>query len=314
MNAFPATVGSYSPDGRGGQALDTVAVVLPVRDGAKTLGAQLRALSEQTYPAPFPIVIVDDGSRDSTGEVAEQWARTLPNLRILRSPIPRGLSWARNTGAKAVSAEYLAYCDSDDVADPGWLAAMTAGLATSDLVGGHLDLDALNSPRSLAWRSHIPPPTGEPGLPHGEGYLPYAVGANLGVRRSVLTDLGGFDQRLSGHEDVEFCWRAQMASYSLSYAPDAIMQYRLRDTLHGLATQRYHYGTSFAHVYSLYAEHGDLPSASRLAIARQWSQVLMRAPAALRSNSSTGQWVFDASWLVGCAVGSARRHVLCPPG
>lgn len=293
--------------------METITVVVPVRDGAQTLGAQLRALSEQTYPAPFPIVIVDDGSRDNTAEVAEQWAQTLPDLRILKSPIPRGLSWARNAGAKAASTEYLAYCDSDDVADPGWLAAMTAALATSDLVGGHLDLDALNSPRALSWRSHNPPPTGEQGLPRTMGYLPYAIGANLGVRRSVLTALGGFDQRLSGHEDVEFCWRAQLASYSLSYAPEAIMQYRLRDTLAGLATQRFHYATSYMHLYTLYAGQG-VPSTSRRAIGRQWSQVIIRAPAALRSNSSAGQWVFDASWLVGCVAGSVRRHVLYPVG
>ena len=291
--------------------MESVAVVVPVRDGAGTLGAQLRALSEQTYPAPFPIVIVDDGSRDHTGEVAEQWARTLPDLRIVRSPVPRGLSWARNAGATAASTEYLAYCDSDDVADPGWLAAMTASLATSDLVGGHLDLSALNSPRSLSWRSHIPPPTGEAGLPCSPGYLPYAIGANLGVRRSVLTAVGGFDQRLSGHEDVEFSWRVQLASYSLSYAPEAVMHYRLRDTLAGLAAQRFRYGTSFAHVYALYAGQ-SVPPASRRAIGRQWSRTLMRAPTALRSSRAAGQWVFDTSWLVGCAVGSVRRRVLCP--
>ena len=73
-------------------------------------------------------------------------------------------------------------------------------------------------------------------------YLPYAVGANLGVRKEVWAKLGGFDNSyIGGHEEVDFCWRAQRAGYRLAYAPDAIMHYRLRDTLKGAVKQRYNY-------------------------------------------------------------------------
>jgi hypothetical protein len=62
---------SVDVSGRG-RAPDLVSVVVPVRDGALTLPAQLRALTSQTYTAPWGVLVVDNGSTDATREVAEK--------------------------------------------------------------------------------------------------------------------------------------------------------------------------------------------------------------------------------------------------
>src|SRR5206468_3683315 len=50
---------------------DLVSVIIPVRNGAATLGSQLRALAAQTYPGLWEIVIADNGSTDATAAIAE---------------------------------------------------------------------------------------------------------------------------------------------------------------------------------------------------------------------------------------------------
>lgn len=60
-----------------------VSVVLPVRDGERTLGAALESLRAQTF-AHFEVLVVDDGSRDGSGGIARAWERRDGRFRVVR--------------------------------------------------------------------------------------------------------------------------------------------------------------------------------------------------------------------------------------
>jgi len=93
-----------------------VSVLLPCRDAADTLEASLRSLLDQRW-SDFEIVAVDDGSRDRTGELLDEWSGRDPRLRVLHAG-RRGLVPALNDAAGAARGRLLARMDADDVAHP----------------------------------------------------------------------------------------------------------------------------------------------------------------------------------------------------
>lgn len=88
-----------------------VSVVIPAYNAARTLTATVESALAQTVQ-DFEIVIVDDGSRDATLEVARSIAD--PRVRVL-SQANGGAAAARNTGVRAATGEYVALLDADDL-------------------------------------------------------------------------------------------------------------------------------------------------------------------------------------------------------
>lgn len=285
-------------------------VIVPVRNGGNQFGRQLRALADQVEPNEFEVVVVDNGSVDRTADVARAHAHLFTSMAIIECDA-QGLAAARNAGVSAASGSFLLFCDHDDVASPSWVAGMTAALGSYDVVGGSLDLTRTNNARVRAWRTEPPPQ----GLARTMGYALYAVGASLGVRRQVHEVLGGFDTAYRGsHDEVEFCWRAQEAGFSLGQAPDAVMSYTLRAQLSGLARQRFGYGRSYAQLHSDSLRLGrPVDSGSVGSELRTLVGLACRMPLLILSDRARGRWVYDASWNAGRWVGDVEFRTMCPP-
>lgn len=269
-------------------------VIIPVRSGADVIATQLEALAAQDR-TDFELLICDNGSSDATVEIARGWRERFAALRIIDCSGAAGVSVARNGGAQAAATPLLLFADADDRADPHWVSAMVDAFAQADLVGGAVETAAINAPEVLAW-TQAPDSSA---LPTALRYLPYAVGANLGVRKEVWAKLGGFDNSyIGGHEEVDFCWRAQRAGYRLAYAPDAIMHYRLRDTLKGAVKQRYNYGRSNAQLQARFRDEPALPPFTRRRAVRILGSHLWHWRAVLDPNTRGG-WLTGLGWTVG---------------
>jgi len=282
-----------------------VSVVLPVRNGAATLGIQLAALAAQTFRGGWELVLVDNGSTDGTWRLAERWRDRLPGLRIHTEPGARGANYARNAGCRVAGGDRIAFCDHDDVADPGWLAALVRGLDTHPAVGGFLERESLNDPAVVATRPQ------RAGLRDGGfGFLPYPLTANCAVRREVWVRLGGFDESFRyGSDDVEFFWRAQLAGFALGYVPDAVMHYRLRPDLPSMACQYYDYGRSHPMLFRTFGTAGMPPSRWRTG-GRSWRDLAAGLPGLAGSRRARAVWVTRAAMCCGRVVGSVRHRVL----
>jgi glycosyltransferase involved in cell wall biosynthesis len=87
--------------------MSTFAVVIPADDAALFLPRALASVAAQTC-APAEVIVVDDGSRDETAELAQAWG-----ARVIRQA-NRGPSAARNTGVAAAGAPWIAFLDADD--------------------------------------------------------------------------------------------------------------------------------------------------------------------------------------------------------
>jgi len=96
----------------------TISVVIVTLNRAHLLRDALASLMRQTRP-PDEVVVVDNGSTDTTGEVIAEFASSL-NLISVEEP-RRGIPYARNTGVRHASKDIVAFIDDDCVASPDWL-------------------------------------------------------------------------------------------------------------------------------------------------------------------------------------------------
>ena len=121
-----------------------ITVVVPVRDAMPWLPAQLEALAAQEGDLEWEVVVADNGSTDSSVEVAREWSARNPRFRVVDASARLGPGAARNIGVDAARGTLLAFCDADDLVSPGWLAGMAAALERADVVAGVFDFCSLN--------------------------------------------------------------------------------------------------------------------------------------------------------------------------
>jgi len=102
---------------------ELVSVIVPAYNRAATIGATLDSITGQTG-WPFEVIVVDDGSRDGTAEIARRHA---PDALVIEQPNQRR-SAARNNGASRARGAFLYFFDSDDLMEPGAIARLAACL------------------------------------------------------------------------------------------------------------------------------------------------------------------------------------------
>lgn len=94
---------------------DLITIIVPVYNGEKYIGRCLDSILQQTY-SEYEILLVNDGSTDATGEIAEKYAKQYPNIRIV-SKENQGLPQARRTGVENAKGKYIGFVDADDWID-----------------------------------------------------------------------------------------------------------------------------------------------------------------------------------------------------
>jgi glycosyltransferase involved in cell wall biosynthesis len=93
-----------------------VSVIVPTFNRSATLPRALNSVRVQTFQ-DWELIVVDDGSTDATVATVTNWMeeqRLTGRARLIIEPANRGVSRARNLGAKAARGEWLAFLDSDD--------------------------------------------------------------------------------------------------------------------------------------------------------------------------------------------------------
>ncbi len=109
-----------------------ISVIIPAYNEERYLPQCLNSILAQQVP-DMEILVVDDGSRDGTLALAQNYSRRYPQVRVIVHPENRGLGAARNTGLRNAHGAYLVFVDADDFLMPGSLAQICAALR-GDLV------------------------------------------------------------------------------------------------------------------------------------------------------------------------------------
>jgi glycosyltransferase involved in cell wall biosynthesis len=104
-----------------------VSVIIPVYNGAATIAKAIDSVLAQSLDGTVELVVVNDGSIDSTAQVLEAYAS---RITVVTQP-NRGVAAARNAGVAVSGGEYLAFLDADNIWLPGFLAKTCAALDRS---------------------------------------------------------------------------------------------------------------------------------------------------------------------------------------
>jgi glycosyltransferase involved in cell wall biosynthesis len=238
----------------------TVSVVLPVLNGAGTIGETLAALTAQAGP-DVEILVVDNGSTDATREIAGRF-----DVRLLDQP-RRGPSCARNMGLSEARGPIIVHVDADIVPTSRWLREIARPFADPAvvLVGGRT---LTYPPQNAVERYAAQSGRFEPENNVLRDPFPFAPSQNLAVRRDAALAAGGWAEELPYAEDVDFCHRVLVAHQGsrIVFAPRAIAFHHERTTEKGLRRQAWCYGRGVADIYRRYPDvvRWDLPKTLRV--------------------------------------------------
>ena len=98
----------------------TLSVIIPAHNEAEVIEPTLRGLIDQLGPAgiDYEIVVVDDASRDGTGDVVRRVAEEEPRVRVVRNEAPNGFGFAVRAGLEAFTGDSVAIVMADGSDDP----------------------------------------------------------------------------------------------------------------------------------------------------------------------------------------------------
>lgn len=304
LEAYQGTARTPAPAARG-RAPRMITVVVPALDAASTLPDQLDALHCQDYDGRWELVIADNGSSDATVEIARCHLTSFREARIVDAGTVVGAGHARNIGAAIARGDFLAFTDADDVVAADWLGALARAAQHTDLVAGAVELDRLSDEVVRSW--HTISPRDRALASHR--FLPYASGTNFGIWTDVFLRMGGFDERVRFGEDIELSWRAQLDSYALTMAADALVHYRLGRRPASVLRQHHRYGTASPLLYRRFRAAGMPRTSAREAIG-VWAWLMLALPALAWSPRLRGRWCVEGGLASGRIVGSLRNRVL----
>lgn len=202
-----------------------VSVIIPVYNGERYFARTIESVLAQTYSAK-EIVIVDDGSRDTSQEVI---ARYLHHSNVhLVTQKNAGVAAARNTGISAAAGEYIALVDQDDLWLPDKLARQVEYLdAHPEIALVHSNIHFIDEAGE-----RIPDPEWAWVAPTFGQVLPELVKQNrictctVLLRKSVLEQVGSFRQELAPADDWDL-WLRIAARHPIGFVDAVTASYRL---------------------------------------------------------------------------------------
>lgn len=166
--------------------------VIPAHNRAALVGRAVASAFAQTEP-PAAVIVVDDGSGDTTAEAAQQ-----AGAQVITIPTPGGSGPARNSGVVAATTDWVAFLDSDDEWHPEHLSSLRV-IADSNVLVSAAAASTSGTGRGLV--SDRPCPVDAPTVFTA---LNPIVTSGTAVRRDVLLSAGGF-RALPRSQDFD-CW------------------------------------------------------------------------------------------------------------
>ena len=216
-----------------------VSAIVPCWNGARWLAEALKSITTQTYRV-HEIIVVDDASTDGSGEIARQF----PAL-VLRNATNRGEGYSRNVGLRHASGDLVAWLDADDLWLQHHVGTLVGLLQSNPAAAGAFAAVQRFGRRAELIRGYVP--LGKPSHVYWQAltdWLHTTIGSM--TRRSVLLDVGGFDEterysvdfdlwvRLARSHlfvcthEVTSMWRWHEAQQSAQWAEQLRALYRFR--------------------------------------------------------------------------------------
>lgn len=223
-----------------------VSVVVAAYNSERTIARCVDTILAQSY-SPLELIVVDDGSRDSTRTLLENHPE---RARFELLPVPNGgPSLARNLGVAASRGEFLVFFDSDCYPELDCVDQLVSGLDGEDVasVGGvqlspddetEFGRQVNNYFRAIGFMTGYMQSERDGAIVE----TAHNPSCNLLYRRDVLVRLGGFDEGLWPGEDVDLDYRAVRAGYRHRFSPKAAIRHYRPVDMRSLRRMFHSYG------------------------------------------------------------------------
>lgn len=288
--------------------LPQASVVVTTRDRPQLAADAVRSVLAGELGAA-EVIVIDQSERPAPA--LEALATEHPSVRYLAVE-ERGLSRARNLGAREARSEIVAFIDDDELAEPGWLAAHVDTLAragtgivsTGRVLPGEPEVGDAVVPATVL--------EAEPAQFRGRLERDVLAGGNMAAWRSTLLDLGGFDPRLGAGtrwpsaEDNDLGLRLLESGHTIAYVPAALVRHRAWRAGASYPGVRWRYGRGKG---GFYAKHARLDGAYGLRRAsRDVGRRLVRGVVSImRPRYAAGELMYAAGVIVGMVGWTVRR-------
>ncbi|RJQ16228.1 MAG: glycosyltransferase [Nitrospiraceae bacterium] len=216
-------------------------IIIPVYNGEATIENCILSLLNQSMPADtYEIIVVDDGSTDSTGDVVGKFAGS-KNLKYIHQK-NSGPSAARNCGVEAASGEIVLFIDADCEASFNWIEEMLrpfkdAGVAGVKGVYTSRQKEIIARLVQLEYEDKYNRMKRFPSIDFIDTYA-------CGYRRKVFRQAGGFDNSFptASVEDQEFSFRIAKKGHKLVFNPKASVRHLHAASLGNYLRKKYKIG------------------------------------------------------------------------
>lgn len=199
-----------------------VSVVIGVYNAERYLAEAIESVLGQDY-RPIELVVVDDGSTDRSGAVAQRYSEVL-YLQQRNG----GNGAARNTGIGVATGDYLAFLDADDRFTPGKLTRQMDALEQDpelDLVFGHVQ-EFVSPEIDDETRGRIRAPAPEP--------MPWTAPNLMLIRRAAFDRVGLFETSVRVGVTVDWFLRAKEAGLRYTVLSETVLERRLHTENNGI--------------------------------------------------------------------------------
>jgi GT2 family glycosyltransferase len=219
-------------------SLPSVAIVILNWNGKKFLEQFLPSVTSSTYKN-YSVIIADNASTDDSISFIK---KNYTQVQILKNKINEGFAKGYNIALRHVRADYYILLNSDVEVEPGWIEPVIELMESDTLIAAcqpkilsYLDkkkfeyagacggwLDSFGYPFSRGRLFDII--EFDEGQYNNVQQIFWATGAALFVRAEIYHLMGGFDEYFFAHqEEIDLCWRMQLAGYKIFVQPASVV-------------------------------------------------------------------------------------------
>ena len=219
-----------------------VSVVIVNYNGKEYIDRCLEAVCRSSY-TNIEIMVIDNGSRDGSIEILDEYERKNSNFKSVRLNNNYGPSYARNRGVSESKGDYLAFLDNDTVPDPDWLTPIVNIFREDTTVGAcQCKLLLLREPEKFDYAGDFLSQIGflvqkveggekDRGQADGNFEILSAKSAGMAIRKDVFEQIGGFDKDYFIYlEETDLGWRTWLAGYRIIFVPDSVVYHEFGTT------------------------------------------------------------------------------------
>ncbi len=206
----------------------TVSILIPAHNEDRVIGKLLQQMTMLTYPKnKLEVIVIDDASKDTTGQIADQYSKKVPFIKVLhRSPTNggKGKAAALNDALKIVSCDIILCFDADYLPHQSIVEKLVQPFSDPKVGAVQGRPVVLNEPENAITRmialERISGYRVDQEARDKLGLIPQFGGTVGGFRRSIIAKLGGFDESILT-EDTDLTFSIILEGFKVRYVGDA---------------------------------------------------------------------------------------------